>query len=126
MKRTLMDDIFMFCHADVIFYKSSNDWIVLLTASKWYKELLHNWLYWYNQLSLDMKIVLIAEDEFIYNQYINNTSMDVLAIDMSKVKNFSTIILCRYVNFINDELLKRTMIYKDQIWISKNQGLGIW
>ena len=70
---------------DVVSDRSPNNWIVLLTASSWYEELLHNWLSWYDQLYLDMKVVLIAEDEFIYNKYINNTSMEVLGIDMSKV-----------------------------------------
>ena len=72
-------------HMDVVSDRSPNNWIVLLTASSWYEELLHNWLSWYDQLYLDMKVVLIAEDEFIYNKYINNTSMEVLGIDMSKV-----------------------------------------
>ena len=54
-------------------------WVVVVTVSKWYEDIFQNWLYWYNKLSLDMKIILIAEDDFILEKYQNHTLMTTIS-----------------------------------------------
>ena len=53
-------------------------WVVVVTVSKWYDDIFQNWLYWYYKLSLDMKIFLIAEDDFILEKYQNHTLMTTI------------------------------------------------
>ena len=44
-----------------------------------------NWLNWYEKLELDMKVILIAEDQFIHNKYLNHTSLKVVCYHHEKV-----------------------------------------
>ena len=62
-----------------------DNWVVVVTVSEWYDDMFQNWYYWYENLTLDMKVILIAEDDFIFKKYRNNSSLVVLPLDLSKV-----------------------------------------
>ena len=67
--------------------KPSNDvpWRVLVIASEWYDDLLENWLYWFDKLSLDMEVILVAEDDFIANKYSNYSNLKLISISKKEV-----------------------------------------
>ena len=54
------------------------DWITVVTVSKWYDDMFQNWLFWYEGLELNMKLVLIAEDQETYLTYSDDNSITVL------------------------------------------------
>ena len=57
---------------------TSLDWVTLVTVSKWYDDMFQNWLFWYNLLELNIKLIVIAEDQETYVKYSNDNSMTVL------------------------------------------------
>ena len=61
-------------------------WKVLLVVSKWYDELFENWLFWFKKLSIDMKIILMAEDSYIKSKYSNFTGINVLSMNYQEDK----------------------------------------
>ena len=64
---------------------ADNLWVVLITASKWYSDMLDNWLFWYRKLSLDMNVVLIAEDIYIFEKYKNVADLTVHLFNANQV-----------------------------------------
>ena len=60
-------------------------WVTVVTVSEWYHDMFENWLYWFQQLSIDMTVVLIAEDDETFEKYYNTSFMKVLMKDKSQV-----------------------------------------
>ena len=56
-----------------------SEWITVVTVSKWYDDMFQNWLFWYNLLELDMRVILIAEDRITFEKYAKNKSLQVLS-----------------------------------------------
>ena len=69
-----------------------NSWGVSVVVSEWYDDLFENWLYWFHKLSTNMMLILIAEDEFIYQKYSNSSLMEVISLNM----NIVSFILSQY------------------------------
>ena len=65
-----------------------NEWAVSVVVSEWYNELFENWLYWYEQLSTNMTLIVIAEDEFIYQKYHNSSQLKVISLHMNNVSMY--------------------------------------
>ena len=63
------------------------DWVVVISASHWYDDLLQNWIFWYSKLSLDMKVMLIAEDQYIFQKYSNDSFLEVISTISIKVSS---------------------------------------
>ena len=55
----------------------SNDWVVVVSVSKWYDDIFYNWLLWYKRLDLKMNTIVIAEDIATYEKYSNNSDFTV-------------------------------------------------
>ena len=49
-----------------VFIGKSKDWVVVVTVSEWYDDMFQNWYFWYEALNLKMKVILVAEDSYIY------------------------------------------------------------
>ena len=56
-----------------------------MTVSEWYDEMFQNWWHWYKALNLKMKVVMIAEDDYIHRKYGKNSILDITVLKMSKV-----------------------------------------
>ena len=69
-----------------------DSWGVGVVVSEWYDDLFENWLYWFHKLSTNMMLILIAEDEFIYQKYSNSSLMEVISLNM----NIVSFILSQY------------------------------
>ena len=65
-----------------------SSWAVSVVVSKWYDELFQNWLYWFQRLSTNMTLILIAEDEFICQKYSNRSQIKVMSLNMNIVSFF--------------------------------------
>ena len=57
----------------------SKDWVVVVTVSEWYDDMFQNWYFWYEALNLQMKVILVAEDSYIYEKYSNHSSLSVVS-----------------------------------------------
>ena len=49
----------------------SVDWVVVVTVTMGYDDIFQNWLYWFKKLSLNMKLVVVAEDDSVLQKYQN-------------------------------------------------------
>ena len=45
---------------------------MLVSVSNGFVDIFENWLYWYQLLALDMRVVLMAEDKEVYDKYVSN------------------------------------------------------
>ena len=63
-------------------------WAVSVVVSEWYDELFQNWLHWFQRLSTNMTIILIAEDEFIWWKYSNSSQIKAISLNMNIVSIF--------------------------------------
>lgn len=50
--------------------KSPSSWVVLLQVSSGYYDIFLNWLFYFNKLELGLEVVVIAEDDPIYNKLV--------------------------------------------------------
>ena len=64
------------------------DWVVVVSVSEWYDDIFHNWLLWYNRLDLELKTIVIAEDNVIYQKYANCTDFTTLHFEMEEVSTY--------------------------------------
>ena len=60
----------------------------MVTVSKWYDELFLNWWAWYNNLELNMDIIMIAEDLVTYDKYKNEECLKVFYFESNEVGIF--------------------------------------
>ena len=51
----------------------AEDWAVMVIITEGYDDFFQNWLNHFFQLKLNMKVFVIAEDEYIYRKYINES-----------------------------------------------------
>ena len=66
----------------------SSKWITLVTVSTWYNDMFENWLHWFNLLELDMKLIVIAEDEDTFTRYRKEKLFTVLKMKSKEVNCF--------------------------------------
>lgn len=55
--------------------------MVVVTVSTGFDEMFLNWMYWYNQLRLDGKLFVIAEDSRTFEKYQNCSKFATLPTD---------------------------------------------
>ena len=70
------------------FSGKTNEWVTMVTVSKWYDELFLNWWAWYNNLELNMDIIMIAEDLVTYDKYKNEECLKVFYFESNEVGIF--------------------------------------
>ena len=63
----------------------SKDWVVVVTVSEWYDDMFQNWYFWYEALNLKMKVILVAEDSYIYEKYSNHSSLSVVSYGVEQI-----------------------------------------
>jgi len=101
--------------------KKGKDWVTIVTVSEWYDDMFQNWLNWYEKLELDMKVILIAEDQFIHNKYLNHTSSKVVCYHHGKDGNMSGSNMNHNGEGFKKISFKKTRLFaKDIEEISKN------
>ena len=61
------------------------EWITLVTVSQWYEDMFQNWWFWYDQLNLGMKVIVIAEDSYILEKYSNHSSLSIMYFGVEQV-----------------------------------------
>ena len=49
-----------------------------------------NWLYWFQKLQLDMKLIVIAEDDNVFKKYKNETSFSVMSFSLPNIETNHT------------------------------------
>ena len=74
------------------------DWVVVVSVSEWYEDIFHNWLLWYNRLDLELKTIVIAEDNVIYQKYANCTDFTTLHFEMEKVSTYLILLTFKVLN----------------------------
>ena len=67
---------------------ADNDWVVVVSVSDWYDDIFQNWLLWYKRLNLDMKTIVIAEDNVTYAKYTNKSDFTTLHFEMEEVSQY--------------------------------------
>ena len=65
-------------------FTPKSTWITMVTASHWYDDMLQNWLLWFNNLQLEMGLILVAEDLPTFEKY-HDSSFIVIYFDMNQV-----------------------------------------
>lgn len=63
----------------------SVDWVVVVTVTMGYDDIFQNWLYWFKKLSLNMKLVVVAEDDSVLQKYQNQSLFTVISFDFPSV-----------------------------------------
>ena len=66
----------------------SSEWVTLVTVSTWYNDMFENWLHWFNLLELDMKLIVIAEDDDTFTRYRKEKLFTVLKMKSKEVNCF--------------------------------------
>ena len=61
--------------------KEMDEWILLVTVTIGYDSMFQNWLYWFQKLSLNMKLFVVAEDPLFREKYENNTAFYLISRD---------------------------------------------
>ena len=64
-----------------------------MTFSNDYDSMFQNWLYWFQKLDLDMKLVVVAEDDEVYDKYTKESSFLLKSFNFPKIQsNLTTFI----------------------------------
>ena len=82
------------CNQLNVILEVMKDWVTLVTVSQWYDDMFQNWWFWYDQLNLGMKVIVIAEDSFILGKYSNHSSISLMYFGVEQV---SYVIIIAYV-----------------------------
>lgn len=48
---------------------TDEEWVIFVSVSFGYDDMFRNWLYWFRQLNLPNRLIIITEDKKIYNMY---------------------------------------------------------
>ena len=64
--------------------------MVVVTFSIGYDSMFQNWLHWFQKLALDMKLIVIAEDDEVIKKYANEASFSVMSFDLPKLDTNQT------------------------------------
>ena len=70
--------------------EENRSWIVVVTFSIGYDSMFQNWLHWFQKLDLDMKLIVIAEDDEVMKKYANEGSFSVMSFDLPKLDTNET------------------------------------
>ena len=61
-----------------------------MTFSIGYDSIFQNWLQWFQKLALDMKLIVIAEDDEVIRKYANESSFSVMSFNLPKLDTNET------------------------------------
>ena len=92
----------------------------MVTVSRWYDEMFKNWWLWYKRLELGMETIVIAEDEWIFQKYQNESSFKLVYFAMEQVVNLIIILRLHFKVLLIPFLLRYQMIW-DPIWNTTSQ-----
>ena len=62
-----------------------DEWIVFVVVTKSYDIFFQNWKFHYEKLKLDMRLIVIAEDDFIYEKYQDQNDFTLIKSDYNQV-----------------------------------------
>ena len=79
--------LFLFRNLWLIFtLDSDNRWIVLVTVTESYDIFFQNWLVYFEKLELNLRLIVFAEDTYIYEKYKNRSNLTVRKSQYEEVR----------------------------------------